>query len=259
MLALHDHGAHFLIGKEKVVRPFNVSQEIADDAEDWVTKYYGGRYIGDELAKRGYVVLSIDMTYWGDRGRMEGVAFEEQQSLAANMLQLGYSWSGYNAWDDIRSAEFLKGLPEVDPDRIGCLGLSMGAYRTWQLCAATDIVKAGAVICWMGDLQGFMTPGQNQTTGQSSFSMIHPGLFRYMDYPDVAGIACPKPMLFFAGLEDTLFAVDSVERCFAKFRDLWASQGAEDKLLCKFYPVPHLFNTEMQKEAFQWLDRFLKP
>ncbi len=259
IVALHDHGAHFLIGKEKMVRPFNVAPEIAADSLDWITKYYGGRYVGDELAKRGYVVLSIDVTFWGERGRMEGVEYEDQQALAANMFQFGYSWAGYNAWDDIRSAEFLQGLPQVNPDRIGCLGLSMGAYRTWQLCAATDIVKAGAVICWMGDLEGFMVPDQNQTRGQSSFSMIHPGMFRELDYPDVASIACPKPMLFFAGLQDTLFGIASVERCFDTMHKVWTSQHADDRLVCKFFDVPHLFNVEMQDEAFAWIDKYLKP
>jgi len=41
-----------------------------DDAEDWVKKYYGGRYIGDELAKRGYVVVAIDAKR--NRGKQEG-------------------------------------------------------------------------------------------------------------------------------------------------------------------------------------------
>ncbi len=258
IVALHDHGAHFLIGKEKVIRPFNAAPEIAADAQEWVDQYYGGRYIGDELARRGYAVLAIDATFWGERGRRDGVLFEEQQALAANMIQLGHSWAGYNAWDDLRSAEFLQGLPMVDPDRIGCLGLSMGAYRTWQLCAATDIVKAGAVICWMGDLEGFMVPDQNQTRGQSAFSMIHPGLYRHLDYPDVMSIACPKPMLVFAGLQDGLFAVDSVERCFDKLRGVWDSQGASDRLVCKFFDVPHLFNEEMQDEAFRFLDTHVK-
>ena len=44
-----------------------------------------------------------------------------------------------------------------------------------------------------------MVPGNNQTTGQSAFSMTHPGLANLLDYPDVASLACPKPMLFQCG------------------------------------------------------------
>ena len=129
VVALHDHGAHFSIGKEKVVKPFGVSDARMADATDWVNKYYGGRWIGDRLAERGYVVLAIDVLFWGDRGRQEGIQYEAQQQLAANMLQLGVTWAGTNLWDDIRSAEFVQGLPEVDPNRIGCVGLSMGSNR----------------------------------------------------------------------------------------------------------------------------------
>ncbi len=258
MLALHDHGAHFSIGKEKVVMPFDVTAERRADAQAWVDKYYGGRWIGDELASRGYVVLAIDALFWGDRGRQEGVEYTEQQALAANMLQLGMAWAGHVVWDDLRSAEFLQSLPEVNPDRIGCLGLSMGAHRTWNLAAATDIVKAGAAICWMGDTPTLMAEGNNQTVGQSSFSMIFPGLRNALDYPDVASIACPKPMLFFNGTEDHLFPVAGVEASYDVMRQAWQSQGAGDRLVTKLWPVPHLFNLAMQEEAFAWLDSILK-
>ncbi len=258
MITLHDHGAHFSIGKEKVVRPFGERDEVLKDAQDWVDKNYGGRWIGDELASRGYVVLAIDMLFWGDRGRAEGVRYEEQQALAANMFQIGCSWAGYNVWDDVRSAEFLQGLPEVDPDRIGCMGLSMGANRAWHLAAATDIVKVGAAICWMSDTQELTEPGNNQTKGQSAFSMLHPGLRNALDYPDVASIAAPKPMLFFNGAQDSLFPLAGVERAYAKMCEVWAAQGAEERLVCKVWDVPHVLNRDMQDECFVWFDRWLK-
>lgn len=258
IVALHDHGAHFSIGKEKVIRPFGVDKACADDAADWVGQCYGGRYFGDELAKRGYVVFAADALYWGERGREEGVSYEGQQTLASNLIQLGYVWAGLITWDDVRSAEFVQGLAEVDPDRIGCAGLSMGAHRTWSLCAATDIVKCGAAICWLGDTPAMTSPGNNQTRGQSAFSMILPGIRNSLDYPDVASIACPKPMLFFNGLKDSLFPVDGVERSYTKMRAVWASQRADTRLVTKLWDVPHEFNTEMQAEAFNWLDKQLK-
>ncbi|MBI4557678.1 MAG: dienelactone hydrolase family protein [Candidatus Hydrogenedentes bacterium] len=259
MIALHDHGAHFSIGKEKVVRPFAESAERLTDAQAWVDKYYGGRYIGDELAKRGYVVFATDAMFWGDRGRQEGVEYAEQQALAANMIQLGMSWAGTIVWDDMRSAEFVQGLAEVDPARVGCMGLSMGAHRAWSLAAATDIIKAGAAICWMGDTPTLMSEGNNQTRGQSAFSMIHPGLRNHLDYPDVASIACPKPMLFFNGTEDGLFPVPGVEAAYQKMRRVWRDGGVEDRLVTKLWPVPHEFNAAMQDEAFAWLDQQFMP
>ncbi len=259
IVALHGHGAHFSIGKEKVIRPFGESAERVEDAQAWVEQCYGGRFIGDELAKRGYVVFSMDALFWGDRGRQEGVEYTAQQLLAANMLQLGLSWAGTIVWNDIRSAEFVAGLPEVDPARIGAVGLSMGSNRTWHLCAATDRVKIGAAICWMGTTAVLTAPGNNQTTGQSAFSMTHPGLRNRLDYPDVASIACPKPMLFFQGDRDPLFPIPGVEAAFEKMRTVWSSQAVEDRLNAKIWPVPHVFNRAMQDEAFAWFDGYLQP
>jgi len=257
IVALHDHGAHFSIGKEKVIRPFGESAEQLADATDWTNKYYGGRFIGDALAECGYVVFATDALFWGDRGRFGGVEYEDQQALGANMLQLGLSWAGKIVWDDLRSAEFVQGLPFVAPDLIGCLGLSMGSHRSWSLNAATDIVKCGAAICWMGDTATLTQPDNNQTKGQSAFSMIVPGLRNALDYPDVASIACPKPMLFFNGSEDALFPVPGVDASFAKMRKVWESQQAGDRLITKLWPVPHEFNAAMQDEAFAWLDSVL--
>jgi len=68
----------------------------------------------------------------------------------------------------------------------------------------------------MATVKGLMVPGNNQTLGQSAFTMTHPGLFNYLDYPDVASIACPKPMLFYNGERDVLFPVASVQEAYAK-------------------------------------------
>ena len=121
VIMLHDHGAHFSIGKEKMVRPFGVSPEISADAEDWVVRCYDGQYTGDYFAQNGYVVLSIDALFWGERGRKEGVSYDGQQALASNFMQMGASWGAFINMDDVRSAEFLASLPMVDKNRGGCL------------------------------------------------------------------------------------------------------------------------------------------
>lgn len=257
VLALHDHGAHFSIGKEKVVKPFGVEEAVMQDAQEWVGKNYGGRWFGDALAARGYVVFSTDALFWGERGRAEGVDYAAQETLAANLYQLGRSLAGTIVWDDIRSAEFVQSLPEVDPARIGAMGLSMGAHRTWNLAAATDIVSAGAAICWMGTTAGLMAEGNNQTRGQSAHTMIFPGLRNALDYPNVASIACPKPMLYFNGEQDALFPVADVGRAYEEIRAVYDSQGKGDELVTKLWPVPHEFNAAMQEEAFAWMDKEL--
>ncbi len=254
VLLLHDHGARFDIGKEKVIRP--LAGERLESATEWVNTCYGGRWLGDELARRGYVCLATDMLNWSDRG---GGGYEGQQALAGNLFQLGTSFAGLIAWEDHRAAEFLATRPEVDPERVAAMGLSVGSYRTWQLAATCDRIAAGAAICWMATVQALQVPGQNQTGGQSAFTMIHPGLLAELDYPDLASLACPKPMLFYNGTQDKLFPVPSVESAYAKLRRVWDSQGAGDKLETRLWDVPHVFDAAMQEAAFAWLARWVRP
>lgn len=258
IVMLHDHGAHFSIGKEKMVRPFGVSEEVLADAEDWATRCYDGQYAGDYFAQHGYVVLSIDALFWGERGRQEGVNYDGQQALASNFLQMGASWGAFINIDDVRSAEFLASLPMVDKEKVGSLGFSMGAYRSWMLAALTDCVKASASICWMNTTDHLMTLTNNQNKGGSAYSMLIPNLRRYLDYPHTASIACPKPTLFFNGTQDKLFPVEGVKDAYQTMRSVWKSQNADERLVTKIWEEKHFFNKAMQKETLEFFNRWFK-
>ena len=259
IVLLHDHGAHFSIGKEKMVRPFHVAPEVMEDADQWASQCYDGQYVGDYLARHGYVVLAVDALFWGERGRKEGTSYDAQQALASNFLQMGASWGAFINVDDMRSAEFLASLPFVDKERVGSLGFSMGAYRSWMLAALTDVVRASASICWMNTTEHLMTLTNNQNKGGSAYAMLIPALRRYLDYPHVASIACPKPTLFFNGTHDKLFPIEGVRDAYREMETVWKSQGASDHLVTKLWDEKHFFNKEMQKETLEFFDRWLKP
>ena len=255
VLLLHDHGAKFDIGKEKVIRPFSESEERMQSAIRWTEELYDGNFIGDELAKRGYVCFAIDALNWGDR---YGGGQMAQQAIACNMLHMGMSFAGLMAHEDCRSAEYLASLDFVDPDRISAAGLSMGAYRTWQVSAMSDHIQAGMAICWMATSKGLMSYSNNQTKGHSSYSMLHPGIFQFLDFPDMASLACPNPMLFYNGSLDKLFPVPSVEDAYGKMQEVWRSRDAEENLVTELWLAGHVFSQPMQHEAFLWLDRLMK-
>ncbi|MBT9491426.1 MAG: dienelactone hydrolase family protein [Paucibacter sp.] len=256
VLVLHDHGARFDIGKEKLAQPWGDAARERSAAQ-WSERYFSGRFVGDELAKRGYMVLAVDALGWGERS---GVGFERdsQQALAANFFNLGSSWAGLIATEDARAAEFLAGLPEVDGAQVAALGFSMGALRAWQVAALSPHIKAAVAVNWMATLQGLMVPGNNQLKGQSSFAMLHPHLARYLDYPDVAALAAPKPMLMYAGAEDALFPLASVSQAFAKMAQVWSAYGAAEQLQTCVWPGGHQFTTPQQEAAFDWLDAQFK-
>lgn len=258
MIMLHDHGAHFSIGKEKMVRPFDVPTEVLADAGNWVRACYDNQYPGDYFAENGYVVLAIDALFWGERGRKEGPDYEAQQALASNLQQMGTSWGSVITMDDVRSADFLASLPQVNSEKIGSLGFSMGAHRSWMLAATTDRVAASASICWMNTTEYLMTLTNNQNKGGSAFSMIIPGIRRFMDYPHVASIACPKPSLFFNGSKDHLFPIEGVKDAFAAMQNVWQSQDADNKLVTRIWDEKHFFNKAMQQETLAFFDKWLK-
>jgi dienelactone hydrolase len=251
-LLLHDHSARFDIGKEKMVRPFDVPNSISESSRQFVNETYGGRYIGDHLAESGFICFVIDALNWGDRG---GGGYEGQQAISSNLLHLGASLAGLIAYEDLRSAQFLADQPAVDTSRIVSIGLSMGSFRSFQVAALSGHIKAAICICWMAPVKDMISPGANKTRGNSAYTMLHPGIFKYLDHMDIAGIACPKPMLFFHGSKDDLFPVPWVEKAYDKLHRIWRSQGVDSLLMTKIWPVEHMFNREMQDEAFSWLKK----
>ena len=267
--ALHDHGAHLFIGKEKMVRPFftpeeqdapakqALCQEILDDADAWARQLYDNQYVGDYLAKHGYVVFSADAPMWGERGRKEGVDRNKYDLIAGNMMMLGRDLSAFMTYDDIASTEFLASLPMVDAKRIGCVGCSMGAYRSWMLSALSDRIKTGASICWMITTDAQLTRrfGRKENGG---FANCIPGLRQYLDYPHIASLACPKPMLFINGTKDKLFPVPGVKDAFAEMYTVWKSQGADNLLDTELWDIPHSCGLKAQEKMLEFLDKNLK-
>jgi dienelactone hydrolase len=250
-LMLHDHGSKFDIGKEKLIEPADDAVRAAS-ARQWAARYFSGRFPGDALARRGYVVLAVDALGFGERGVMSA---ESQQAVASNAFNLGTSLAGMMALEDARAAEFLASMPEVDAGKVAAVGFSMGAFRAWQVAALSDSVSAVIAVNWMATADGLMVPGNNQLRGSSSWNMLHPGLLRYLDYPDVASLAAPKPALFFAGETDRLFPIESVRIAFGKMHRVWRAWDAEGRLDTRILPGGHAFDERTQDSAFDWLDR----
>ena len=253
---LHDHGAHLFIGKEKVIRPLACEDSVViSDAEAWVQNYEG-QYFGDYLASHGFVVFATDAPMWGERGQKEGPRRDKYDMIAGNMMMYGIDLSAYMTYDDIRATDFLASLPEVDPKRIGCTGWSMGAYRTWMLSALSDRIKAGAAVCWMVTTDEQLT-FRYKRTENGGFANCLPGLRRWLDYPHIASIACPKPMLFINGSQDKLFPVAGEQKAFAIMHDVWESQGAGDKIETELWDMPHSCPLRAQERVLAFFQRFL--
>ena len=273
IIALHDHGGFYLWGKEKLV-------ETADEhpsLTEFKRSAYSGKSIASELARRGYVVLVIDMFYWGERRmlldgdpqdwRRPGLdttrervaafnrrAGESEQLVGRTIFSAGFTWAGVMFWDDIRSVDYLASRPEVDASRIGCVGLSVGGLRSCHLAALDDRIKAAVVVGWMCSFPRQIKSHIRHTIGHTK---LVPGFTQHLDYPDVASLATPAALLVINGSKDTLFEPTGVREAFEKLAACYSKAGVGERLRTRLYDTPHEFNSQMQQEAWSWLERWV--
>jgi len=273
IVALHDHGGFYLWGKEKLVA---IDGEHAVLTE-FRQRSYAGRSIAIELARRGYVVVVADMFYWGDRRMLldddpadwrdrpatitpervqafNARASQNEQLVGRTLYSAGITWPGVMFWDDIRTVDYLLTRPEVDPKRIGCVGLSVGGLRSCHLAALDDRIKAAVVVGWMAS---FPTQLQKHIRHTIGFTKLVPGLYREMDYPDVASLAMPSALMVINGSKDSLFEPKGVQTSFDKLTACYKKAGVPEKLKVRLYDTPHEFNAESQAEAWDWSKRWL--
>ncbi len=273
IVALHDHGGFYLWGKEKIVAMPDENPALAD----FRRQYYGGRSIAIELVRQGYVVVIIDMFYWGERRMLldndpadwrerpanlpreriqafNSRAGQNEQLVGRTIYAAGFTWPGVMFWDDVRTVDYLLTRPDVDPRRIGCVGLSVGGLRSCHLAALDERIRAAVVVGWMASFPAQLKKHVRNTIGHTK---VVPGLYQHLDYPDVASLAMPTPMLVINGAKDGLFDLDGVKASFAKLNACYAKAGVPDHCRARFYETPHEFNAEMQTEAWAWLKRFV--
>ena len=157
-------------------------------------------------------------------------------------------------WDDIRTVDYLLTRPEVDPKRIGCVGLSVGGLRACHLAALDDRIKAAVVVGWMTSFPAQLERHVRNTIGHTK---VVPGLYRHLDYPDVASLAMPAALLVINGSKDGLFDPDGVKAAFDKLAACYTKAGIPERLRTRLYDAPHEFNAEMQAEAWAWLKKWV--
>ena len=274
IVTLHSHDGFYLWGKEKLV-------ESNEDEHPYLTAFkqrsYGGKGIAAELARRGYIVIAIDMFYWGERRMLldndptvyrerprtmteqEIRAFNQRSSqneqlVARSLFTAGVTWPGVVIWDDIRTLDYLASRPEVDKRRLGCVGLSVGGWRSFLLAALDERIKSAVAVGWMTSLGAQI---KQHIINSIGFSFYINGLYHYFDLPDLAALIAPRTVLVINGSQDRLFALDGVKAAFDKIARCYAKAGAVERQHCSLYDAPHEFNLEMQAEAWEWIKRWI--
>jgi hypothetical protein len=144
--------------------------------------------------------------------------------------------------------------PEVNGNRIGSVGLSMGGHRNNYMVGTDPRIKAAITVGWMTNWADLLV---NQVR-MHSWAQFLPGLAASFEISDVASIGMPAALMVLECAQDDLFTPSGMQRACGKLDSIYTKAGLSEHLRYRFYDVPHQFNAAMQADAFDWLDHWLK-
>jgi dienelactone hydrolase len=263
----------YLWGKEKIV--------AVEDEHPWLIAFkercYEGTSYATELCKAGYAVMAIDAFYWGerrlvsdedlDKGRntlapdepdehfheLMFQAHYHEDLVARALYQLGHTWQGIWLRDEVRSLDYLCSRPEVDPDRLGCVGLSIGGFRSAQLAGMDPRIKCAVVDGWMTTYEEMFSFRPQNT----HYLQYLTGAYHLVDLPDLVSMCCPGALMVIHGTQDDLFTAQGVADAYAKIQAVYDKAGYGERTNLTYYDAPHEFNRQQQADALEWLNRWL--
>ena len=227
VLCLHGHG----MSKDVVIgRP-------RAEEEQGLIDFHRGDY-GRRFAEAGYAVFCPDARGFGERDEGQGCAH-----IGQNALAVGQVLTGLRLWDHLRCFEYVLSRPEVDADRVGAAGLSMGCEHSMYLAALDERVRFSILSCCLRDLRD-----EVHESCHCRCSYI-PDLFRWFDWTDIVCMSAPRPVLIQQGLQDYI-PMPLVESALIKVRRAYGLTDAEGLVGSDFFTGGHEFNFT---GALNWL------
>lgn len=206
---------------------------------------------GAWFARNGHACLIVDSLQLGEiLGLHHGTYRENLWWWNAR----GYSPAGVEAWNCIRALDYLSTRPEVDPNRFGVTGRSGGGAYSWWVAALDDRIKAAAPVAGITDLRNHVVDG---TVEGHCDCMFMVNTYRW-DYPLVAALVAPRPLLIVNTDADSIFPLDGVQRLHARVRDIYRLHGAANDLGLVIAPGPHKDTQDLQVPTFRWFNRHLR-
>ncbi|HEX3045859.1 MAG TPA: acetylxylan esterase, partial [Bacillota bacterium] len=201
-----------------------------------------------DLTKLGYAVLCIDAWGFGERrGRTEGRIFKE-------MLWNGQVMWGMMVYDSIKAIDYLVTRTDIDPERIGTLGMSMGSTMAWWLAALDQRVKVCIDICCLSDFRSIIANGGIDNHGVYYFV---PKLLKYFSSAQINSLICPRPRLSLNGIYDRFTPESGLDRIESEVSQVYREAKASERFVLQRYPVAHFETAEMRAEALEFLKKWL--
>ncbi len=206
---------------------------------------------GAWFARNGYVCLVLDTLLAGE---IQGLHTGTRDKGLWWWNSRGYTPAGVEAWFGIRALDYLCTRPEVDTNRFGITGHSGGGAYSWTVTALDDRIQVAAPLAGMADLQSHIGDGVVDSHCDCNFFQ---NIYRW-DFPQLAALAAPRPLLIGGTDRDPLFHLDSTLRIHEKLRRVYELLGATNNLGLAIAPGPHEEVPELRLAVLRWFNRFLK-
>jgi dienelactone hydrolase len=249
-----------------------------DKMQDWLI----------DLAKRGIVGVAIDARYHGDRsGGAKGKEAYERAITRAWRAKPGepqeHPFYLDTVWDLWRAVDVLRDRPDVDPARIGMLGISMGGIETWLAAAADERVAVAVPAIavqsfrwgldhdrWQGRAKTIQRahdaaakdlgePAVNARVCREVWAKVIPGMTGQFDCPSMTRLFAGRPLLILNGDQDPNCPIDGARLAFASADAAYRQANAADKLkIMVAEGVGHKVTAKQRAAALDWLVRWLK-
>lgn len=205
-------------------------------------------HYGRELAERGYVVLAPDYPSMGEHA----YDFAQHPEFASGSLKA--------VWDNIRAVDLLSALPEVDRERIGVIGHSLGGHNALFTAVFEPRLKAVVSSCGFTSLQKDDLPSWTGPRYMPRISGQFGADVRRLpfDFHEVVGGLAPRPFLACAATGDGDFDVEGVRDVIAAARAVYRLLGQPDHLRAEYPESSHDFPTATRQQAYRFLDLHLK-
>jgi dienelactone hydrolase len=145
------------------------------------------------------------------------------QPAAGAALLFGQTMLGWRVWDVMRTVDWIQTHPELDPARIGCMGISGGGTCT-QFASALDT-----------RIQAAFVSGYLNTFRDSIMSLSHcidnyvPGILNWAENYDVASLIAPRYFFSEGGDQDPIFPVNATRASFEKVKRTYEVFGVPNR------------------------------
>lgn len=208
------------------------------------------RNYGDELARRGYVVLAPDYPSFGDQ---KNYNFATDSYVSGSMKAIA---------NHRRGIDVLTQIPEVDPTRIGAIGHSLGGHNAIFLGAFDERIQCVVSSCgW--DPFPYYYGGRLAGWASERYMPRIRELFglkpQNMPFDLTEAIAAIAPRAFFScsPLKDSNFDAEGVKKVEPQIRSVYTIFEAESQFVIRYPDAEHDFPTPVRHEAYEFLDHAL--